>query len=83
MRLENVMQYQGVPGEREFSIGQFDVQAILLPEPTAIEALDEEKALATSALLGVNDPSVAGGAAVANFSDTGDSHCHLACCASK
>ena len=32
MRLENVLQYQGQPGTAEFTIGQFDVQAILLPE---------------------------------------------------
>lgn len=58
MRLENVMQYQGEPGSAEFTIGQFDVQAILLPEPAAIEELDEEKALRTSALLGSPDPAL-------------------------
>ena len=52
MRLENVVQYQGQPGSAEFTIGQFDVQAILLPESAAIEEVDEEKALRTRDLLG-------------------------------
>jgi len=58
MRLENVMQYQGVPGDTDFTIGQFDVQAVLLPEVAEIEELDEEKALATSALFGTNEPAL-------------------------
>lgn len=52
MRLENVLQYQGQPGSAEFTIGQFDVQAILLPEPAGFDELDEEKALRTLDLLG-------------------------------
>ena len=52
MRLENVLQYQGQPGSAEFTIGQFDVQGILLPEPAGIEEVEEEKALRTSDLIG-------------------------------
>lgn len=57
MRLENVLQYQGEPGSAAFTIGQFDVQAILLPEPTGIQEIDEEKALRTSDLLGSPNPA--------------------------
>lgn len=58
MRLENVRQYQGQPGSAEFTIGQFDVQAILLPEPEGIEEVDEEKALRTQDLLGSSQPEL-------------------------
>ncbi len=54
MRLENVLQYQGIPGTANFSIGQFDVQSILLPEPSGIEEIELEKALRTSELLNSN-----------------------------
>ncbi len=56
MRLENVLQYQGQPGSAEFTIGQFDAQAILLPEPTGLEEVDEKEALRTGELLGVAEP---------------------------
>jgi len=52
MRLENVLQYDGTPGTSNFSIGQSDVQSILLPEPTSFEPILEEATLATTALFG-------------------------------
>ena len=58
MRLENVLQYQGTPGTLAFSIGQFDVQSILLPEPTGIEEINLERALKTTELLGANTPEL-------------------------
>ncbi|MEX0618389.1 MAG: LPS export ABC transporter permease LptF [Pseudohongiellaceae bacterium] len=51
MRLDNVLQYEGIPGEARLSVGQFDVQSILLPEPAAFEAIDEERAVPTMDLL--------------------------------
>jgi lipopolysaccharide export system permease protein len=56
MRLENVMQYDGVPGQAEFTVGQFDVQSILLPEATEFDLVLEEKTLPTLALIGATDP---------------------------
>lgn len=52
MRLQNVVQYDGTPGAADFSIGQFDMQALLLPEPVLYEPDLEEKALRTMELLG-------------------------------
>ncbi|PCJ22908.1 MAG: LPS export ABC transporter permease LptF [SAR86 cluster bacterium] len=52
MRLENVLQYDGTPGAADFSIGQFDVQSILLPEAASFEPILEEATLPTSALIG-------------------------------
>ena len=52
MRLENVYQYDGTPGQGDFSIVQFDVQSILLPEPTEFEEILEEESLATLDLIG-------------------------------
>lgn len=52
MRLENVLQYQGLPGTTDFSIGQFDVLSVLLPETASIETPDTEKALPTGLLWG-------------------------------
>lgn len=57
MRLQNVIQYEGTPGSAEFTIGQFDRQALLLPEPTTYESDMEDKALLTSELLGSRDPA--------------------------
>jgi len=51
MRLENVYEYEGVPGSNNYTVGHFDVQSILLPEPDEFEPVLEEKALATSELL--------------------------------
>lgn len=52
MRLENVVQYEGAPGRADYTIGQFDTQALLLPEPVNYEPVLEEEALRTVALLG-------------------------------
>lgn len=51
MRLENVVQYDGVPGRAQFNVGQFDSQALLLPEPVNYEPILEEASLRTSELL--------------------------------
>lgn len=52
MRLENVLQYEGRPGQGDFSVGQFDVQSILLPDAAEFEEFVEEAALRTSELFG-------------------------------
>jgi lipopolysaccharide export system permease protein len=57
MRLENVMQYDGIPGEANFSVGQVAVQAILLPDPAAIDQDLEEATMPTRALLGSSVPA--------------------------
>ncbi|MEX0962447.1 MAG: LPS export ABC transporter permease LptF [Pseudohongiellaceae bacterium] len=56
MRLENVLQYDGVPGAQNFSIGQFDVQSIALPDATSFEPILEEESLRTAELLGSSLP---------------------------
>ncbi len=56
MRLENVYQYDGAPGTLDFSIGQFDVQSILLPDGASIEPILEEESLTTSELIGSSLP---------------------------
>jgi lipopolysaccharide export system permease protein len=56
MRLENVLQYDGAPGALDFSIGQFDVQSIVLPDATNIEAILEEESLKTLDLIGSSIP---------------------------
>jgi len=56
MRLENVLQYDGVPGALNFSIGQFDVQSIVLPEPTSFDPILEEETLSTVELIGSSLP---------------------------
>lgn len=55
MRLENVVQYDGVPGRAQFTIGQFDSQALLLPEPVNYEPILEEASLRTSELLAASE----------------------------
>ena len=55
MRLENVVQYDGDPGQAQFSIGQFDSQALLLPEPINYEPILEEASLRTAELLASSD----------------------------
>jgi lipopolysaccharide export system permease protein len=57
MRLENVRQYDGTPGSAEFTVAQFDVQSILLPEATEFEVILEEEMLPTLALFGASDPA--------------------------
>ena len=51
MRMENVLQYDGIPGTTEFSIAQFDVHSLLLPEPTRFEPTLKEGSTRTLALL--------------------------------
>jgi lipopolysaccharide export system permease protein len=55
MRLDSVLQYDGTPGAADFSIGQFDAQAILLPAPEEFEEVLEESTLGTLALIGSPD----------------------------
>lgn len=54
MRLENVLQYEGRPGQGDFTIGQFDVQSILLPDAAEFEEFVEETALRTTELFGAS-----------------------------
>ena len=51
MRMENVLQYDGNPGTAEFSIAQFDIHSLLLPEPTRFEPTLKEESTRTLALL--------------------------------
>lgn len=55
MRLENVLQYDGVPGASDFSIGQFESHSILLPEPTSFEPVLMETTLSTTDLIGSSE----------------------------
>lgn len=55
MRLENVVQYDGSPGSAQFNIGQFDAQALLLPEPVTYEPILEEASRRTTELFGSSD----------------------------
>lgn len=55
MRLDSVLQYDGTPGAADFSIGQFDAQAILLPAPEEFEEVLEESTLSTLTLIGSPD----------------------------
>lgn len=52
MRLDEVLQYDGTPGDAAFTVGQFDSQAILLPDQEEFEAVLEESTLPTTALFG-------------------------------
>ena len=54
MRMENVLQYDGEPGMADFSMAQFDVYSVLLPEPTGFEPTLEEGSVNTSMLIGAN-----------------------------
>lgn len=60
MRMENVAQYDGVPGSAEFSVGRFDAQSILLPQPAEFEETLEQSTIATLDLIGSADPVHAG-----------------------
>jgi len=51
MRLDDVMQYDGAPGSAAFTVGQFDSQSILLPDPEEFEVILEESTLSTGTLL--------------------------------
>ncbi len=55
MRLDNVLQYDGSPGSGAFTIGQFDVQSILLPSPEEFDPVLEESTLPTGSLFGSDD----------------------------
>jgi lipopolysaccharide export system permease protein len=57
MRLENVTQYDGTAGRGDYSVGQFDVQSILLPDATKFEEVLEESTLRSSELFG--SPAIA------------------------
>lgn len=52
MRLDNVMQYEGIAGRGDYSVGQFDVQSILLPDAAEFEQVLEEATLRTAELFG-------------------------------
>ena len=54
MRMENVLQYDGEPGMADFSMAQFDVYSVLLPEPTAFEPTLAEGSVKTSMLIGAH-----------------------------
>ncbi len=56
MRMENVAQYDGVPGGAEFSVGHFDALSILLPQPADFEATPRQSTVATLDLIGSTDP---------------------------
>ena len=60
MRMENVAQYDGIPGSAEFSVGRFDAQSILLPQPAEFEETLEQSTIATLDLIGSADPVHAG-----------------------
>lgn len=60
MRMENVAQYDGAPGSAEFSVGRFDAQSILLPQPAEFEETLEQSTIATLDLIGSADPVHAG-----------------------
>lgn len=60
MRLENVAQYDGAPGSAEFSVGRFDTQSILLPQPAEFEEALEQSTIATVDLLGSSDATHVG-----------------------
>lgn len=57
MLLENGVLYEGVPGQANYHVTQFDQQALLMPEPTRVTALQREKSLPTAMLLGSQDPA--------------------------
>jgi lipopolysaccharide export system permease protein len=58
MRLNSVLQYEGVPGRADFTVGQFDVQAMRLPDPQPFTlAAEEVEMLPTNELLGSDDPA--------------------------
>ncbi len=57
MRLRNVLQYEGIPGQADFTVARFAVQSILLPEATEFEEILEEETLSTAALVGSTEPA--------------------------
>lgn len=55
MLLENGHFYDGQPGQGNYSVTEFDVQGILLPDATSIAPVLREKAMPTLQLLGSSD----------------------------
>ena len=51
MRLENVLQYDGIPGQADWTLAQSDAQSILLPDATEFEQVEERQTLTTAELL--------------------------------
>lgn len=56
MLLENGYLYDGVPGQADYLVSQFQEQALLMPEPTVIEEISDERSLPTSQLWSSDDP---------------------------
>ncbi|MCY4270979.1 MAG: LPS export ABC transporter permease LptF [Gammaproteobacteria bacterium] len=56
MRMDNVAQYDGVPGDARFRLGRFDSQSILLPQAAEFEETPEQSAIPSLELLGSADP---------------------------
>lgn len=57
MLLENGVLYEGVPGQADYLVTQFDEQAILMPEPERATELVLEKSLPTQMLWNSTQPS--------------------------
>ncbi|MDF1765267.1 MAG: LPS export ABC transporter permease LptF [Gammaproteobacteria bacterium] len=55
MRLDNVIQYEGVPGRGDFTVSRSAMQAIRLPDARERELILEETTLPTRALIGQAD----------------------------
>lgn len=58
MLLENGVLYEGVPGQADYLVTQFEEQAILMPEPERITALTREKSMPTSTLWNSTNPAL-------------------------
>lgn len=56
MLLENGYLYDGVPGQADYLVTQFEQQALLLPDQTRAEEVVREKAMPTMQLWGSSDP---------------------------
>ena len=56
MRMDNVAQYDGVPGDARFRLGRFDSQSILLPQAAEFEETPEQSAIPSLELLASADP---------------------------
>lgn len=57
MLLEDGVLYEGVPGQADYLVTQFDEQGLLMPEPERITELVLEKSLPTSTLLASSNPA--------------------------
>ncbi|MEX1197482.1 MAG: LPS export ABC transporter permease LptF [Pseudohongiellaceae bacterium] len=56
MVLENGYYYEGLPGEADFQITEFEEQGILLPEQVSFTPILEEQAMPTTRLWGATEP---------------------------